>query len=270
MNYKPIHPKNSWLIYNIKVLINMDKDFFFKILLDAIESGNNISINRSDDKDDLFHFSSRFFSFNKEQNEILIDLPSSDNDGFLKKNDNIEIFFISQGLRLGFFSTVKRFSEFKLLSNEVVPAIVIEKPEEGQDLQRRRDFRIPTTPQLEVIVTYSDDKKTDQMDKAEEISVTCLCDDISRSGIALSENKQIKDKLRLEKGNHIIMDISIEGNSIQMEGSVECKRELYEGKKTIFGIDFFENKPNKFLYKKNLSIIMKYIMKKQREIIFKV
>ncbi len=249
----------------------MDKDFFFKILFEAIESGNNISINRSDDKDELFHLSSRFFAFNKEQNEILIDLPSSsDNDGILKKNDKIEIFFVSQGLRLGFFSTVKRFSEFKLLSNDVVPAIVIAKPAEGQDLQRRRDFRIPTTPQLEVIVTYSDDEQISKTDKVEEISVACFCDDISRSGIALSENKQIKDKLRLEKGNHIIMDISIEGNSIQMEGSVESKRELYEGKKTIFGIDFFENKPNKFLYKKNLSIIMKYIMKKQREIIFKV
>ncbi len=243
----------------------MDKDFFFKILFEAIEGGNNISINRTADKEELFHFSSRFFKFDDENSTIMIDLPSSEEDGTLRMNDIIEVFFISQNLRLGFFSKVIGFSEFQLASKQIVPALIISKPDEGLDLQRRRDFRVPTTP-LKVVTTYI---REDDENKKEIIN-TCICDDISRSGIALTENKELKEKLKFEKGIYINMKINMDEEIIQMEGRIESKRELYEGKKIIFGIDFAENKPDKLQYKKNIRIIMKYIMKRQREIMFKV
>ena len=240
----------------------MDKDFFFKILYRAIESGNNISINRSADKENLFHFSSRFFILNEDKDEILIDLPASEDNETLRVNDKIEVFFISQNLRLGFFTRIIGFSEFQLASDKIVPAMIISKPEEGQDLQRRRDFRVPTPP-LKVVAKYI-------RDKDEKVITNCICDDISRSGIALTEDKQTNNRLRLEKNYHINLTIYIDKEIIQLEGTVESKRELYEGNKIVFGIDFTENKPDKLQYKKSITVIIRYIMKRQREIMFKV
>jgi c-di-GMP-binding flagellar brake protein YcgR len=246
----------------------MDNEFFFKVLFNAIEEGNSISLGRMSDKEDLFHFSSRFFSYDENRNEILIDIPSSsDNNDILKISDNVEVFFISKSLRLGFYSKILGFSEFKLVSGEVVPAMVMAKPKEGLDLQRRRDFRVPTPP-LNITVSFVEN--TENKEQENKIIMKCVSYDISRSGIAISKDKRKKDLIKLEKNMPVSMIIDLDGNAVQMEGTVESKRELYEGKKIVVGVDFEENKPDKVEYKRNLSIIMKYIMKRQREIMLKV
>lgn len=246
----------------------MDNDFFFKVLFNAVEEGGSISLSRVSDKKDLFHFSSRFFSYDENRDEILIDIPSSsENDDLLKMNDKVEVFFISKSLRLGFYSKITGFSEFELVSGEIVPAMTISKPKEGLDLQRRRDFRVPTLP-LKVTVSFIENSENKEQETG--IIMKSVSYDISRSGIAISNDKQKKNLIKLEKNMPISLSLDLDGNIVQMEGTVKSKRELYEGKKIIVGVDFEENKPNKMQYKKNLSIIMKYIMKRQREIMLKV
>jgi len=243
----------------------MDNDFFFKILNNAIEEGIGIAINKIKSEDDFFHFLSRFFYYDEEKEEILIDIPSSTDDiGLLMLDDRIEVFFISKGFRLGFFSTITGFSEFELSSGESVPAMRISKPDSGLDLQRRRDFRVQTPP-MAIKACYQRENEEEQ----ETVLLECVSYDISRSGIAVSNSKDARNKLKLEKSNYVSMDIQIDDDVISMEGIVQSKRELYEGKKTVFGIDFVEDKPDKMQYKKNLSIIMKYVMKRQREIMLK-
>jgi len=245
----------------------MDNEFFFKVLFNAVEEGGSISLNRMSDKKDLFHFSSRFFTYDNIRDEILIDIPScSDHNDILKVNEKVEVFFVSKSLRLGFYTIITGFSDFKLGSGEVVPAMTIKKPDEGLDLQRRRDFRVPTPP-MKVSVSFME---RDENDESREVFMGCISNDISRSGIALSKDKQNKELAKLEKNMAVSMSIELDGYFINMEGTVESKRELYEGKKIVVGVDFIEDKPDKIQYKKNLSIIMKYIMKRQREIMLKV
>ncbi len=244
----------------------MDNDFFFKILNNAIEEGIGIAINKVKREDDFFHFLSRFFYYDEEKEEIIIDIPSSSDDiGLLMLDDKIEIFFISKCFRLGFFSTITGFSEFELSSGEFVPAMRISKPDGGLDLQRRRDFRVQTPP-MAIEACYQIENEDEEQGT---VSIECVSYDISRSGIAVSNSKDAQNKLKLEKNNYVSIKIKIDDNIISMEGIVQSKRELYDGKKTVFGIDFVEDKPDKMQYKRNLSIIMKYVMKRQREIMLK-
>ena len=247
----------------------MENDFFFKILFEAIEEGNSLSLNNSDDKEELFHFSSRFFFFDRKRERIIIDIPSSvDDQKTIKVHDNVEVFFIAKGHRLGFFAKVLQFTQFKLSEDKIVPAVEISKPDAGMDLQRRRDFRVPT-PYLKVIAHYSVEDPDDPSIRIDR-HTPCHSDNISRSGIALTDDINSGEKLNPKRGDEIDMDIFIDNNPLKFSGTVISTREMFEGKKNIIGIDFTENKPDLLQYKRNTAILIRYIMKQQREMMLKV
>ncbi len=245
------------------------------ILYKAIESNVSISLGKIKDNEETheYNFVSRFLDLNRKKKRLKIDLPSAtdteSDDILLKKDDDIRVFFIFKGFRFLVFSTVLGLTKYSLPSGKTIPALTILLPDKLIDGERRNFFKVftPLYPMELEIIERPDNQEEDLSPPPLNEKFTGIMYDISGGGIAILEG-QTTLPLYLNDILDLYFHLEEDGPPLHMEGRVLNKRQHQNMEKYVYGIEFIQQNISPLEIKRNVTKIMRYVMKRQREIIF--
>ncbi len=250
----------------------MSIELDINILYQAINSNVNISLGKikRNEKKKEFKFVSQLFEYDLEKKRLLIALPSSidqeeTEEIVLKKKDPLRIFFVYKGFRFVVHSTVLGLTKYRLASGVGTQALVIELPETLLDGERRNFFKVHTPPfvaKASIMARVTDDVPLPPDTNCEGVTY-----DLSGGGIAIMDGKD--EPLPFELQDIIDIYMQLDDQMLHMEGHVLNKRMNPAGDRWVYGIEFILHHLHAGEMKRNVAKIMHYVMKRQREIIFR-
>lgn len=254
--------------------MDMPVELNIDILYRAIEKGEKISLGKpkrirtgpaTGDLQPL-NFVSRFLHHDIKKKQILIDVPTTSDEeekDILVKNDKIRIFFVHRGFRFMIDSKITGQTTFQLASGKKIMALTIKEPEKLIDGERRNYFKVQTPPfKVKVMLI---EREGEPIEESEGKIYDALMCTISGGGMAFREEKfplpfEVKDIIRL--------DLYLDEITLKMEGEIKNMRTPESTDKCNYGVQFIKRSIDRLTMKKNVSHIMRYVVRRQRELIF--
>ncbi len=242
----------------------MPKEYSHDLLDGAVGENTNIALGRTDEEKDEFKFSSRFFMVEQKQGFLVIDFPSAPPDiKFLAKDEEIIVFFIYKGTRLFFNSKVLGSTEYQLTEEKRVKAMKIGIPKKVFDGERRNFFKIVTPPH-EVGLRLLKRLNETGNEPIEDVLYKGKTENLSAGGIAVSE---VDLKFPLAYGDIVGLNIHLPDGMLYMEARVIHHFQREGVFKRVFGFEYIREKLDKRTFNRNVKILMKYVVKREREIL---
>lgn len=233
-------------------------------LYEAVEKGADIELRPTEQSSEESLFSSRFLECDEEEEKIIIDDPKAP-PGIkaLEIDDEIVVHFICKETPFIFYSKVLGITTFKPLGEPTTEALMIALPEVLLSEERRGFHKVGTPPlAVDIKVIKSADKRLEI--RSSKIKVTCL--NISGGGIAVERED---GNLPLSPGDILEMNIHLPDNTVSMEGEVINAYQFENSERIIFGIRFVQRSMDRLAFKRNEKTIVRYVMKRERELLTK-
>lgn len=246
-------------------------EFEMDILRMACEANENITV-LGFDRETPSVYKSRLLHIDPPGKFIIIDEASPDTPNAmpLARGENVDIYFEVKNFRYIFSSKIVDHTLFRL-QNRGVYALKIILPSVLRDGERREYFRVETPRNSAVYVTFVIYKT----DSAAPVMSTLIknnpeifearIDDISGGGFSMSGSQGID----LDKGDVIDARFLLKPDQpeLQLWAEVRYRKNLLTGD-CLWGIMFLTEHRNPYL-KSLRSRIMRYVIERQRELLFK-
>lgn len=245
-----------------------------KMVLQACTDLNeNVTVfSTVDDRVDVYK--SRFLDLNYSGKYIIIDEPSPENKdaGLILKNQELECFFEYKVFRYLFPAKVLDHWDFNL-NGQLLRALKLTLPDQLKDGERREYFRVETSPRQPVVVRFFITKEgsagpiMSPILEGKPHQFEGLAHDVSGGGICIYSKEKAFEQ-DLEKGDRVELFFFLKpgGEEIHLWADVRNSRRLENLGVHAWGVRFVENRLNPNL-KKYRSLLMRYVMERQREIL---
>ncbi len=247
-----------------------------KALKECCELNENISLNIKE-KGKIYVYKSRFLEIDFKRKYIIIDMPSAETHDAqpMAKGEHFEAFFTYKTFRYLFPSQILDHTRFKMQQMEIHAAKIF-LPTELQDGDKREYFRVQVAMRPPVQVKFNIYEKngdTPIMSKLvanspKEFQAQMM--DISGGGFSLKTTPGEKG-LSLEKGDVINAKFRLKKGMEEMEiwSEVRNKRKYRETEMMVWGLQFIEDAQKNRYLKHYRNKIMRYVVERQREMLFK-
>ncbi len=241
----------------------MPSEIKLDILYKAVLGNTSIAMGRYELDKNEFNFSSRFFAYDRDKGVLVVDFPSTTQDiEPLQKKEPIVVYFVHRNSRYIFRSRVMGLTEYQLTDDKLLKALIIAMPEELVDGERRNFFKVATPPhRVDIRIVQRRDSDDEPY---EGIVFTGASVNISGGGIAVREDD---GHLPFRYGDVISLTILFPDQELIMEGRVVNKYQYENSDNMIFGIEFIQETIDKLSFKRNVNMLMRYVMKRERELL---
>jgi c-di-GMP-binding flagellar brake protein YcgR len=241
------------------------------VLRTVSELNENITI-LIPDKNPPVVYHSRFLGVDFAGSTVVIDeaSPESSNALPLSKGEDLNVFFQFKGFRYIFFSRVLEHTIFSL-NNRGVYALKISLPDSLRDGERREYFRVETPKSPLVTVRFLLHKAgadypvmvAGTENVPQDFSGKMV--DISGGGFCLA----VDEKLDVVRGDYLHAFFQLKGVAEEIEVWTEVRyRKKYVEKESLLGLMYLPEFKN-YRFKGLKNRIMKFIIERQRELLFK-
>ncbi len=241
------------------------------ILEMACEANENVTLLKEDGEAPSV-YKSRMLQFDPAAKTLIVDEPSADSPGArpLARGESIDVFFEVKTLRFIFSTQIAGHTTFRLRNREI-RAMALGIPGALRDGERRDYFRVDAPKSPVIAVTFRIHKggadrpvMSAVLEHAPELFETRL-EDISGGGLAMSGRPAID----LDKGDLVAASFALrpEGPALEMWAEVRYRKTLPTGD-SLWGVMFLSESRNPQLHAQR-SRIMRYVIDRQRELLFK-
>ncbi len=260
---------NPGQCYNNPTMNDVEKT----VLQTCTDLNDNVTVfSTVDRKIDVYK--SRFLELNLTEKYIIIDEPSPENKdaGLILKSQDLECFFEYKTFRYLFMARVMEHCDF-FLNGQRLHALKLTLPDRLADGERREYFRVEVSPKQPITVRFHIYKEGASIPimspilKGKPHLFEGLIHDVSGAGVCIySKEKSFEQDL--EKGDRVELFFSVKprGEEIHLWADVRNVRRIENLGGHAWGVRFIENRLNPNL-KKYRSLLMRYVMERQREIL---
>jgi len=231
-------------------------------LFDAVEIQVAIELRHLEKQEENYVFFSKFLACEFEEQSILIRFPiASEALHVLREEDPLTVKFIHTDSPFIFSSRVKGFRQYQSPGEETEKVMEIELPETIMGEERRNFLKLSTPPFMTNVKVL---ESADMAKKIRTRNYKSMTLNISGGGIAIENYVQ---DLPLAKGDILALDIDLPNAPVYIEGEV-LNVYTFEGSiKSGYGIRFIEKNLDRLQFKKAVTLISKYVLKRERELL---